>query len=213
MNNSFKKKSEINVICRYWKLISGLDFSFRIYVPVVIFFNLFLLEYNCFTMLCFCCTLKWSSYKYTKSFPSWACLQPSGHYRAPSWVPCAARQVPTSRVMCGSVYMSILTSQFVPPSPSPLWCPYVHSLPPSLYKNRVICTIFLDSTWPVVIDYSIINEPTKCLKFLLPLDTSLVSQVETESIVKLSPKAFYPQIFEIKSFWGHPILFLLMEGI
>ena len=41
MNNSFKKKSEVNVICRYWKLISGLDFSFRIYVPVVIFFLTF----------------------------------------------------------------------------------------------------------------------------------------------------------------------------
>ena len=98
--------------------------------------------------------------------------------------------------------MSTLISQFAPPSLSALWCPYVHSLRLSLYENRVICTIFPDSTWPVVIDYSILNEPTKCLKFLMPLDPSLVSQVETESIVKLSPKAFYPQILEIKSVLG-----------
>ena len=51
--------------------------------------------------------------------------------------------------MHGSVYMSILISQFIPPSPS-LPCPHVHSLHLCLYScpaNRFICTIFLDSTY------------------------------------------------------------------
>ena len=49
----------------------------------------------------------------------------------------------------GSVYMSILISQFIPPSPS-LLCPQAHYLYLHVYScpgHRFICTIFLDSTY------------------------------------------------------------------
>ena len=55
--------------------------------------------------------------------PSWACL-PSphhallGHHRAPSWVPCDIRQFSARCLVThGSVYMSVLPSQFGPPPP------------------------------------------------------------------------------------------------
>ena len=71
----------------------------------------------------FCCAVKWISYMYIYIYispPSWTFLPPHlGHPRAPSWAPCAVQQVPTSYFTQGSVYMSVLISQFVPPSPSP----------------------------------------------------------------------------------------------
>ena len=68
----------------------------------------------------------------------------------PSWAPCAIQQLSTSSLfLYGSVYMSILISQFVPPSPS-LLCPQAHYLYLHVYScpgHRFICTIFLDSTY------------------------------------------------------------------
>ena len=78
---------------------------------------------------------------------------PLGHHRAPSWVPCAVQGLATSYFTQGSVHVSVLPPQFVPPSPSPL-CPQVHSLhlaSPSYPANRFICTIFLDSIYVVVL--------------------------------------------------------------
>ena len=104
----------------------------------------------------FCCTTKWISYMYTY-IPSLLDLSPTaphstrlGHYRALSWAPRAIQQVPLASYFThGSVFMSNLISQFVPPSPSPP-CPQVRSLPLHLCSfptNRFISTIFLDSTY------------------------------------------------------------------
>ena len=73
------------------------------------------------------------------SYPSWPCLPaprptPPGHHRALIWAPCNIQQVPTTICFThGSVYMSMLLSQSVPPFLSHL-CPYVHSLHLGLYS-------------------------------------------------------------------------------
>ena len=47
--------------------------------------------------------------------------QPSGHRRAPGWVPCAVQQLATGHLFyMVIVYLSVLLSQFVPPSPYPV---------------------------------------------------------------------------------------------
>ena len=55
--------------------------------------------------------------------PSWPSPNSShptalGHHGAPSWAPCTVRQLAASCLTHGSVYMSMLLSQSVPPSPS-----------------------------------------------------------------------------------------------
>ena len=67
--------------------------------------------------------------------PSWTSLLPFhqhlGHHRAPSWAPCALQQVPLAICFThGGVFMANLTSQFIPPSPSPTvsTCPFSTSL-------------------------------------------------------------------------------------
>ena len=45
---------------------------------------------------------------------------PLGHHRAWSWVPCAIEQLPLAIYTHRSVSMSMLLSQFVPSSPSPI---------------------------------------------------------------------------------------------
>ena len=49
---------------------------------------------------------------------------PLGHHRATSWAPCAIQHLPTSYTFThSSMYMSVLLSQFIPPSPSfPYMC-------------------------------------------------------------------------------------------
>ena len=42
-----------------------------------------------------------------------------GHHRAPGSVPCAIQQLPTNCFTHGSIYVSVLLSPFVLPSPSP----------------------------------------------------------------------------------------------
>ena len=42
---------------------------------------------------------------------------PLGHHRALSWAPCTVQLLPTSCLFHGSIYMSMLLSQCVPPSP------------------------------------------------------------------------------------------------
>ena len=86
------------------------------------------LEYNCFTMLCWLLPCnKNQLYVYIDCLPpeppSHPHPTPLGHYRAPNWAPCAIGQFPTSYLFAhGSVYMSLLLSQFVTPSPSPNLC-------------------------------------------------------------------------------------------
>ena len=58
---------------------------------ILIYGFILLLEHDCFTKLCFCCTMKWIIYAYIYSPSSWFFLPPShplGHHRAPSWAPC-----------------------------------------------------------------------------------------------------------------------------
>ena len=70
-----------------------------------------------------------------------------GHHQALSWAPYAVQQLPTCATH-GGVYISMLLSQFTPPSPSPT-CPHIHSPHLCLHclVNRFISTIFLDSTY------------------------------------------------------------------
>jgi len=42
---------------------------------------------------------------------------PLSHHRAPGWAPCIIKQLPSSYLTRGSVYMSMSLSQFDPPSP------------------------------------------------------------------------------------------------
>ena len=86
--------------------------------------------------------------------PSWASLLPHPHpaplgcHRAPSGACCAMRSFLLAIYFTHrSVYMSMLFSQSVPPSPSPPLWPHVRSLHPCLYScpaNRFICTIFFN---------------------------------------------------------------------
>ena len=47
--------------------------------------------------------------------PSWTPCPPGPHFRAPNWASCEWQEVPTSCLFThGSVYMSILISQFIP---------------------------------------------------------------------------------------------------
>ena len=98
----------INVIVLILSQCAHISNHHIVYVKKITLYNLdtynsflLLLEYNCFTMLCFCGTTKWISYTYT-SLPSLLGLPPPphpphlGHHRAPSWAPCAIQQVPTS---------------------------------------------------------------------------------------------------------------------
>ena len=61
-------------------------------------------------------------------FPSWTSSHlpthppPLGCHRAPGWTSCVIQQLPRLAIYFthGSVYMSLLLSQFIPPSPSPV---------------------------------------------------------------------------------------------
>ena len=101
------------------------------------------------------------------SLPSWTSvpLRPPSHpiylgnHRAQTELPVSYIRVLLAVCFThGSVYMSILISQFHPPSPPPALCPrvhYVHSLRLCLYScpaNRFICIIFQDSTYVLIYD-------------------------------------------------------------
>ena len=73
------------------------------------------------------------------------------YHRALSRVPCAIQCVLFRFLFyTEAVYMSILISQFIPPSSPQPWYPYVSSLHLCFYfyfANKSICIIFLDSTY------------------------------------------------------------------
>ena len=93
-----------------------------------------LLEYNCFTMLCFCCITKLNQlyvYMYPH-IPFLLCLPPTlpipplymvTGYQADLPVLCSCFPL-ASCFTFGSVYVSVLLSHFIPAYPSPSLCPH-----------------------------------------------------------------------------------------
>ena len=70
------------------------------------------------------------------SLPPQCPSMPLGHHRALRWAPCAVQQLPIAHLFhTWCVYMSMLLSQFVTPSLSPL-CPHVHFPRLRLYSCR-----------------------------------------------------------------------------
>ena len=126
-------------------------------------FICFLLQYNCFTLLCYFLLYNevYQPYAYTY-IPSLLDLPPTQalHFAHPR-----SSQSAKLRCLCytwqqlssylwtygASLVAWMVLSQFFPPSPSPsLPCPHIHSLHLHLCSypaNRFICTIFLDSIY------------------------------------------------------------------
>ena len=149
----------------YWYAGRSVMYSFFFFFLVIVvcfYWGLVVLQ-RC---IHFCCTTKWISYMHTY-IPSLLdlppapilpikvitehCAEPPELYRR---FPLAAYFTNGSVYVCA--YVSILLSQFVPPSPPPP-CTHIRPLYPHLSScpaNRFICTIFLDSTknrttiWP-----------------------------------------------------------------
>ena len=71
----------------------------------------------------FCHSSTWINHRCIYVPPSWVSLPPPAHphplgyYRAPVWVPWVTQQIPTGYLTCVSVYVAMLLSPFVPPSP------------------------------------------------------------------------------------------------
>ena len=129
-----------------------------------VFFLTSLLEYNCFTMLCYFLPYNKVNQLYVNIYPHMPSL-----LSLPPTFPIPPRQVVTKHradlpVLCGrfplaicftfgSVHMSMPLSHFIPVFPSPFPCPKVHSLHLHLYScpaPRIIRTIFfffLDSIY------------------------------------------------------------------
>ena len=77
------------------------------------------------------------------SLPHSSHLTSLGYHRAPGWASCAMQRLPASSFTLGSVYMSMVLFQVVPPSPSPVY-PQVCSLLLCLHSfsaHRFISTI------------------------------------------------------------------------
>ena len=105
----------------------------------LLFFLTSLLEYNCFTMVCYFLLYNKVNQLYIYICPHISSLLhlPPSHpsfpttlhsHKALSWSPCAMRLLPTSYFRFGTVYMPLPLSHFVPAYPSPSPYPQVHSL-------------------------------------------------------------------------------------
>ena len=120
----------------------------------IITFNFFIVYWSVNALqfcVSFCCTTVNQLYVYMYLHPVESPSHlPSllGHHRALSWAFCTIYSFPLAIYLThGSVYISMLLSQFVPSSLSPP-CPYAHSLCRCLYscpENRFICIPLLYS--------------------------------------------------------------------
>ena len=102
-----------------WTEINTCRLLLFFHVNMLLFFSfLFLLEYNCFMLLCHILLYSKVSQPYVYIYPFFFGF-PShlGHYRAPSRVPCAIynRFSLVISFIHSKVYMSILILQFIPP--------------------------------------------------------------------------------------------------
>ena len=128
--------------CRFHDFRSDLGFSHVILGLTDFLFYLFkkcLLEDNCFMVLCqfLLCYQVSQLYVYIYSLPLGPPFYPTppphptplGPHRASGWTPWRYSSFPLAVCLThGNIYMPVLISQFVPPSPSPAPCPRVHSL-------------------------------------------------------------------------------------
>ena len=123
------------------------------------------MEYNCFTMLCY--SLLYNKvnqlYGYIYPFPLEPTSTPSNRSRSSQSTKLSFlcyTAVSTSSFTYYHVHMLILISQFIPPSPSPLW-PQVCSLCPCVYScpaERLISTIFPDYIYTYIYIYVLIYD-------------------------------------------------------
>ena len=111
----------------------------------------FVLEYNCFLLLCQFVLYSKGNQQYVFTYPLFfGILSNSGHHRALIEFPALYRRF--SLVMdvysvhtISSIYMSVTVSQFIPPPPYPLGIHVcsLHLCVCFCFANRFICTIFL----------------------------------------------------------------------
>ena len=100
-------------------------------VPLSNYFFFFQLENNCVIQYCdgFCPTSTWISHRHIYGPPSWTSLpSPSPpHPSRVSWstsfgFPASYSKFPLAiSFTSGNIYVSMLLSQIIPPSPSPVW--------------------------------------------------------------------------------------------
>ena len=131
------------------------------------FLSIFLLQYNCFTLLCYFPLYSevYQPYAYMYSLPVRPPSHPSLSFRPHQVITELCAQLPVLYIQQLSSYLCctwewtygaflvtwMVLSQFFSPSPSPsLLCPHIHSLHLHLCSYpayRFTCTIFLDSIY------------------------------------------------------------------
>ena len=176
--------------------------DFLVHPRWVFLFCLFVLECNCFTMRCYFLLFNEVNQLCVYMYP--LSLGPTSHLHPPSHsqvitdhqaeLPALHGSFPPALYFIhGSVYMSILISQFIPPSPS-LLCPQVRYLYLHLCScpgSRFICTIFLDSTYTAAqtrkqAKYPMTDEWIKKMWYIYMMEYYLaIKKNETGSFVEI----------------------------